>query len=267
MNFFKIHVKLSWGALSWCHKGQENNTSQQETDDLLFLQEAANRGLNLLLFHLFWIIIYKIWPHQGDKWRSGDVLVLQLFLTTTSSAPVAVSCDFHAALQIWKKKNPLGFPTPAHCYHLVRCTYPRRGTRLCRCRWWAGSPRRQTHRRTPACPRWGWRWLWPESPSSAPLCSCHPGCSRVNTHTQTHTPEVCFENTNSHISKLRLVPLVCVVCGLFLSECFFRYAIPLSVLRAVVAHCRRCYRAVLGLIEATFPVRVALGRHPFLHLC
>lgn len=44
------------------------------------------------------------------------------------------------------------------------------------------------------------------------------------------------------------------------------YAIPLSVLRAVVAHCRRRYRAVLGLIEATFPVRVALGRHPFLHL-
>ena len=64
--------------------------------------------------------------------------------------------------------------------------YLQTGTRPCRCRWWAGSRRRQTRRRTPAWRRWGgrgWRWLWPASLSSAPLCSCHPGCSRANTHT------------------------------------------------------------------------------------
>lgn len=71
------------------------------------------------------------------------------------------------------------------CY--VRgCCHLRTGTRLCRCRWWAGSPRRRTRRRTLVCWRWerGWRWLWPESLNSAPRCSCHPGCSRANTHTQ-----------------------------------------------------------------------------------
>lgn len=41
------------------------------------------------------------------------------------------------------------------------CSYLQMGTRLCRCRWWAGSPHRQTHRRTLAWWRWGWGWWWP----------------------------------------------------------------------------------------------------------
>lgn len=40
------------------------------------------------------------------------------------------------------------------------------------------------------------------------------------------------------------------------------HTIPLSVLRAVVAH----RGVVLSLIEAAPSVRVALGRHPLLHL-
>lgn len=39
----------------------------------------------------------------------------------------------------------------------------------------------------------------------------------THTHTQTHkTPKVCFENTNSHISKFRPVTLVCVFLVFFL---------------------------------------------------
>lgn len=195
-----------------------------------------------LLFLLLYTFPLKGYTRVPPHW----VELRSSTLHSQKSAPwirVAEAADKQRSRAVW------------NIYELV-LNYLQMGTRLCRCRWWAWPPRRQTRRQTPAWWRWGWSWLWPESLNSALLCSCHPGCSRANTQ----TVNILWKHTLFTSENTGCVPALGCDDVLGSSD----YTIPLSVLRTVVCH---CCGAILRLIEYTSSLCIALGRHALLHFC